>query len=127
MRSSATSCLAVAFALAAGAAGLLVGPGSPSAWACGRGHGCGGYGYRPAPAYYAPPVYSLTYAPYGAHAGVYQVTFYTTRVNIFRGPRWGYAAAYYNPRRQGSCGRRARACTHRAYMSGPFVRGWRRW
>ena len=121
MRSNATSCLAVAFALAAGAAGLLVGPGSPRAWACDR--GC----YRPAPAYHAPPVYSLTYAPYGARAGVYQVTSYTTRVNIFRGPRWGYAAAYYNPRRQGSCGRRARACTHRAYMSGPLVRGWRRW
>jgi hypothetical protein len=119
MRSSITSCLAIAFAIAAGAAGLLGGPGSPSAWACGR--SCG---YRPAPAYHAPPIYSLTYAPYGARAGVYQVTFYTTRVNIFRGPRWGYAAAYYNPRPRGRC---ARACTHRAYISGPLVRGWRRW
>jgi hypothetical protein len=69
----------------------------------------------------------VTYAPYGARAGVYQVAFYTTRVNIFRGPRWGYAAAYYNPRRHGGCGRRVRSCTHRAYMSGPFVRAWRRW
>lgn len=107
-------------------------PSAPAALACGR--DCGGYGFRPAPpGYYAPPVYSYShYAPYGAYARGYRVDFYTTRVNIFRGPRWNYAAAYYNPRPRGACQRRAGGCAHRAYMTGPIVRisgpiarGWR--
>ena len=116
----------------AGAAVLMatlgIGWGSPAALACGL--DCRGYGYHPGPVYHAPPVYSYTYAPYGAYAPAYRVNFYTTRVNIFRGPRWGYAAAYYNPRGHGGCGRHVRGCAHRAYLSGPIVRGvrgWRRW
>jgi hypothetical protein len=124
MRTILTYCLAAGFALAAWA-GLGIGPGGPGAWACD--HGCRGHGFHPAPAYHAPPVYSYSYAP-GAYPPVYRHTFYTTRVNIFRGPRWGYAAAYYNPR--GGCGR-ARACAYRAYMSGPIIPisrvGRRRW
>jgi hypothetical protein len=98
------------FGAAAVAASLGLGLGaSTTAGACGR--DCGRYGYRPAPVYSAPPVYTYGYAPVpGAH-------FYTTRVNIFRGPRWGYAAAYYNPSR----GCRRRVCVHRAYLSGPIV------
>jgi hypothetical protein len=104
-------------------AALGIGSGGPAALACGL--DCRGYGYRPGPVYSAPPVYSYTYGPYGRYGPVYyRVDLYTTRVNIFRGPRWGYAAAYYNPRRYGGCGR---LCTHRAYISGPIVRGWRRW
>jgi hypothetical protein len=82
---------------------------STTASACGR--DCRGHGYRPAPVYSAPPVYTYGYAPI-PYANVY-----TTRVNIFRGPRWGYAAAYYNPTR----GCRRHACVHRAYLSGPIL------
>lgn len=90
---------------------------STTAVACGR--NCGGYDFRPGPVYSAPPVYTYRYAP------VPHAHFYTTRVNIFRGPRWDYAAAYYNPTR----GCRRHLCTHRAYLIGPIVpiaRGWRR-
>jgi hypothetical protein len=106
----------------AGAAALTAALGigaNGSALACGR--DCGGYGYRPAPVYAAPPVYSYSYVPYRAYRTVDRVSYYTTRVNIFAGPRWGYAAAYYNPRRHSGCGRRGYGCAYRAYMSGPIV------
>jgi hypothetical protein len=126
-------------------AALGIGSGGPAALACGL--DCRGYGYHPGPVYYAPPVYAYAapvavyaappvyaYAyygpPYDSYPPVYLANFYTTRINIFRGPRWGYAAAYYNPRGRGGCGRRVRVCGHRAYLSGPIVRGvrvWRRW
>jgi hypothetical protein len=129
MQSFAISCLAGAAVVATA---LGIGPSAPAALACGR--DCGGYGFRPAPpGYYAPPVYSYSYyAPYRDYARGYRVGFYTTRINIFRGPRWNYAAAYYNPRPYRGCGRHA-GCAHRAYMTGPVVpisgpvgRGWRR-
>jgi hypothetical protein len=104
-------------------AALGMGSSGPKALACGL--DC--REYRPAPVYYAPPVYSYTYGPYGRYAAVhYRIDLYTTRVNIFRGPRWGYAAAYYNPVRHGGCGRGANLC-HRAYIGGPILRAWRRW
>jgi hypothetical protein len=90
--------------------GLGLGVASTPAGACGR--DCGRYGYRPAPVYSAPPVYTYRYAP------VPHSSFYTTRVEIFRGPRWNYAAAYYNPIR----GCRRHGCGHRAaYLSGPII------
>jgi hypothetical protein len=109
------------FCLAAGAAAVLTGAlglaaGGLTAQACGR--DCGGRGaYAPAPLYSAPPVYSYSCSPYAGCTN--RLRFYTTRVNIFRGPRWGYAAAYYNARPHGRCGRRA-ACVG-AYLSGPIV------
>ena len=101
----ALSCLAAgAAAILTAALGLAMA--GPAAQACGR--ECGGRGaYAPAPFYSAPPVYSYTCSPYGGCSN--RLRFYTTRVNIFRGPRWGYAAAYYNPRRHsGPIGRHGR-------------------
>ena len=125
-------------------AALGIGSGGPAALACGL--DCRGYGYQPGPVYYAPPVYSYAapvavyavppayayaYAyygpPYDAYPPVYQANFYTTRINILRGPRCGYAAAYNDPRGYSGCGRRVRGCAQRAYLSRPIVRGWRRW
>ena len=109
---------------------------------------CGGYGYAPAYAYAAPPVYAYSYFPPGYAANLYAYaygptyfdSYYTTRINIFRGPRWGYSAAYYTSpggiyggyrrrariyRRCGPrfyCGR-----AYRAYVRGPIIRGARRW
>jgi hypothetical protein len=112
---------------AAVAAALGLGPSGPAAQACGR--DCG-YGFAPGPVYSAPPVYTYSIVPDGplrrAYAPVYYRApfYYTTRVEIFRGPRWGYAAAYYNPIRHGCCRRRA-------YLVGPIIPvsgpRWRRW
>ena len=104
------------------AAALGIGPSGPAAQACGR--DCGRY--APGPVYSAPPVYTYSRVPHGAYAPVYYRAplYYTTRVEIFRGPRWGYAAAYYNPVRHGCCRRRA-------YLVGPIIPvsgpRWRRW
>jgi hypothetical protein len=106
------------FCLAAGAVAALaavLAAAAPAAHAC---RNCAGRGaYAPAPLYSAPPVYSYSCSPYAGCTN--RLRFYTTRVNIFRGPRWGYAAAYYNTRRHGRCGRRG-ACGG-AYLSGPIV------
>lgn len=131
MRNCAISYLAGAAALAAA---LGAGPGGPEASACG--YGCG-HRYAPSPAYQAPPVYSYAappaYAYPRAYAPAYYVGTYTTRVEIFRSPRWGYAAAYYNsPPVYRGTRRRVRRCGHRAprlrraYVRGPVVYGWRR-
>lgn len=135
MRTSSSSCLAAAALAAALGAGPWIGQAS----ACDA--GCGSYGFAPAyyaPAYRhyrapvavytAPPVYAYSYFPpaaYGYYRPRYHRDYYRTRVNIFRGPRWNYSAAYYNP-----------APVHRgwrpysAYVSGPIIRVWparRRW
>jgi hypothetical protein len=139
---SPRTCLAAA---AVWAAVLGAGPWAPAASACGD--DCGRYGYArgysappvyayaaPVDPYAAPPVYAYSYfAPRPVFVRPYISGFYTTPVEIFRGPRWNYAAAYYNPRRiRGSC-RRVAVCGgrgprwRRAYVRGPIVRGWRRW
>jgi len=104
-----------------------------------------GYGYVPqAYAYYAPPIYYVAppvyayYAPpvYSYYApSAYE---YYERVNVFRGPRWGYGATYYNsPSLYGGIwrsgaygyygGPRAYARPYRGYVRGPAARTWRRW
>jgi hypothetical protein len=108
--------------LAGWAAAVGLGLVGSQALAC---RGCG-EGYRPGPAYSAPPVYRYSAFSPPPYAWAYRgrapgyADFYTTRVNIFRGPRWGYAAAYYNsPRRHAGC--RRPVCGHRAYLVGPIV------
>ena len=105
-------------------AALGIGSGGPAALACGL--DCRGYGYHPARSTSPRPSTpipmcrtALTRPSIGSTS--------TTRVNIFGGPRWGYAAAYSNPRGHGGCGRHVRGCAHRAYLSGPIVRGVRAW
>jgi hypothetical protein len=142
-----------AAALALAAIGAVTALTSLRASACDA--SCGGYSYappvyayaRPVVAYVAPPVYAYSYfAPTyaaSAHAYAYGPTyyasFYTTRVNIFRGPRWNYSAAYYtSPGLYGGYVRRARISRgcgprfgcgrpYRAYVRGPIIRTWRRW
>jgi hypothetical protein len=149
-----------AAALALAAAGSVAALTSPPASACDA--PCGGYGYAPAhygappvyaytqplAAYAAPPVYAYSYFPPGyaaslyahAYGPTYFDSYYTTRINIFRGPRWGYSAAYYTSpgglyggyrRRVGiyrGCGPRFHCGrAHRAYVRGPIIRGARRW
>ena len=126
--------------------------GSTQASAC---YSCGyrGYGYYPPPAYgyyYAPPVYAYSYdappayayytrRPY-AYVPPPAYGYYYTRVNIFRGPRWNYSAAYYNspvaygyyrrPRVYGYgyfAGPRAYGGHSRGYVGGLRIRAWRRW
>jgi hypothetical protein len=84
-----------------------------------------GSGYAPNP-YYAPPVYSYSYfgSAYGRARRPYLAGYYTTRINIFRGPRWNYSAAYYNPRPvwRGVHGR-----PYRGYVRGPVIGVSRRW
>jgi hypothetical protein len=115
--------IGAATAAAAAAAALGIGPSGPAAQACGR--DCGRY--APAPVYSAPPVYTYSRVPPGPYAQVYYRAplYYTTRVEIFRGPRWSYAAAYYNPIRHHRC------CGRRAYLIGPIIPvsgpRWRRW
>lgn len=142
------SCLARGIAAGAFAFGLGLGGswlGLSHAWACGRDGGCVGVGYRPHPGYSAPAVYSYVNpaALYGVpgyvprrhsrtrwgRGPIYIITPYTTRLNIFRGPRWNYSAATYtSPTYRSPC-RRARACGHGGWrvhraprLAGPFVR-----
>jgi hypothetical protein len=157
--SSSRSTLAAA-ALALAAIGSVTASASPRASACDA--YCGGYGFAPsyyyAPpvyayaqpvvAYAAPPVYAYSYFPSGYAANLYAYaygptyfdSYYTTRINIFRGPRWGYSAAYYTSpggiyggyRRRAriyrGCGPRFRCGRpYRAYVRGPIIRGARRW
>jgi hypothetical protein len=135
-------------AAAALAAALGAGSLGTAASACDR--DCGGFGYAPgayAPPVYsyaapvdpyrAPPVYAYSYAaPYAyrpVSARAYVPGSYTAPVEIFRGPRWNWDAAYYGPRvyrgpcrRVTVCGRRAPRW-HRAYVRGPVVKVWRSW
>jgi hypothetical protein len=131
--------------LAAALAVLGLGLTGPAASAC-----QGWCGPRYAPAYYGPPAYSyvpptVVYAgppvwaysyfspAFGARAAAwaygptYFDDYYTARVNVFRGPRWNYDAAYYN---SPPVYRRAAAYRihrpHRAYIRGPIVRTWGR-
>jgi len=136
------------FWLVATLAMLGVGPDSPaSAWEAGWG---GGY----SPAYYGPPVrstwpptvvypgppvyaYSYLSGSGGAHAGRHaygrapQGGYYAARVNVLRGGRWDYSAAYYTSppvtrvahARQSRPGGLRRFCPpYRAYIRGPIVR-----
>lgn len=141
MRASTFSCLAATAALGA-AFGVWPG-GGPQAAACDV--GCGyrafdfgpayyapAHAYEPAPVavYTAPPVYSYSFygaPPYGA---AYAPSYYYTRVNIFRGPRWNFSAAYYNPRRVAWRARGGGCHARRVYhpcMRGAFIQGARRW
>jgi hypothetical protein len=141
---SPAACLSSATGLAAATA-LAVALGSAPASACGYPCGYGydtayyappAYAYAPPVAVYAaPPVYSYSY--YGpAYPPVYN--YYTTRVNIFRGPRWNYSAAYYTSPAAygGGCRRvrvspcaRARAYVrpYRSFYLGPIIPVSRRW
>jgi hypothetical protein len=152
MRSATSSCpTAVVSALTAV---LGIGLASPVASACD-----GWCGSRYSPAYYGPPSYfhsppTVVYAgppvyaysyfspAYGARAAAWAYgptdfeNYYTAPVNIFRGPRWNYDAAYYSSPRLPpySYGRGFRRAgfyrvhrPHRAYIRGPIVRSWRRW
>jgi hypothetical protein len=143
-----------AAALALVAIGPMAGAlAAPPALACDA--SCGGYGYappvyayaQPVVAYAAPPVYAYSYFAPGYAANLYAYaygptyfdSYYTTRVNIFRGPRWNYSAAYYtSPGIYGGRVRRARiyrGCgsrfhcgrAYRAYVRGPIIRVGRRW
>jgi hypothetical protein len=142
MRKGTVFCLAATAAL-----GAVFGawPGGRQAAACDVGCGYGGYGYGsayyapdysyypvPAAVYTAPPVYSYSfYGPsaYDGYAPAYAPTYYYTRVNIFRGPRWDYSAAYYSPRRaywRGRGGCHAPRVYHPC-VRGAFIRASRRW
>ena len=142
MRKGTFFCVAATAVLGAG---LGVWPGGRQAAACDAGCGYGAYGYGagnyapaygyyPAPAavYAAPPVYSYSfYGPpaYGNYGPAYAPSTYRTRVNIFRGPRWDFSAAYYNPGRaywRGRGGCHARRAYHPC-MRGAFIRASRRW
>jgi hypothetical protein len=115
------------------AAGLGLAGSKASAWE-------GGWG-RYSPAYYGPPVrtisppavvypgppvYSYSYLSGGARS---YGTYYTARINIFRGPRWDYSAAYYTSpvirRAAYGHGRRGGVIRfypgYRAYIRGPVV------
>ena len=145
LRGSPSRSTVAAAALALAAIGTMTAATSPRASACDA--YCGGYGYAPAYSY-APPVYAYSYFPRGyaanlhgyAYGPTYFDSYYTTRINIFRGPRWGYSAAYYTSpgglygghvRRGGTyrgCGPRFRCGrAYRAYVRGPIIRGVRRW
>jgi hypothetical protein len=141
MRSSTLSCLAATAVLGAV---FGVWPGGKQAGACDTGCGYGAayapyyepiYGYDPAPVavYTAPPVYSYSYyGPpwYGNYSAAYAPNTYYTRVNIFRGPRWNFSAAYSNPRRAYRRGR-GRGCqaapVYHPCMRGAFIQAARRW
>ena len=160
LRGSPSRSTVAAAALALAAIGTMTAATSPRASACDA--YCGGYGYAPAysyappvyvhaqpvAAYAAPPVYAYSYFPRGyaanlyghAYGPTYFDSYYTARVNIFRGPRWNYSAAYYTSpgglygghvRRGGTyrgCGPRFRCGrAYRAYVRGPIIRGVRRW
>lgn len=159
LRGSSSRSTVAAAALALAAIGSMTALASPRASACDA--YCGGYGYAPAysyappvyayaqpvVAYAAPPVYTYSYFPPGyaaklyahAYGPAYFDSYYTTRINIFRGPRWGYSAAYYtSPGAYGGHVRRARiyrGCgprpycgrAYRTYVRGPIIRGVRRW
>jgi hypothetical protein len=148
----------IGLAVAAALVLMLAGPQRASACegACGYG---GGYGYAGYPAYPAPPAYAYAPAAYAAppvysysyfgpaygYAPAAHVTYYTTRINVFHGPRWDYSAAYYrsSSARYRGCPRARRpqarsACSgvgryagagraYRAYMYGPVIPVSRRW
>jgi hypothetical protein len=136
-------------AAAAGALALTMAGAQASACEdpCGYGsYGAGYYGppvyssYQPAAVYAAPPVYAYSYYPepaYAAYPGSYG-SYYTTRINIFPGPAWGYSAAYYSSS-AGGCRRvqAYRPCHvrrghyrpqhRRHHMYGPIIHASRRW
>jgi hypothetical protein len=117
------------------ATGLGLGSSAASAWE-------GGWG-RYSPAYYGPPVrttsppavvypgppvYAYSYLSPGG--GTSYSGYYTARINVFRGPRWNYSAAYYTSPtvhraaygRHGRRGGAARFCPrYPAYIRGPIV------
>lgn len=81
----------------------------------------------PAVVYPGPPVYAYSYLSpdRGSYAG-----HYTARINVFRGPRWDYSAAYYTspPVRMVAYGRQTRRSgvrrlcpPSRAYIRGPIL------
>jgi hypothetical protein len=132
---AAAPTLGLAVALAWGTA-----PASACGDPCWSGYGGSAYayGYAPAPVYAAPPVYAYSY--YGAdypYGPPYYGDFYVSRVNVFHGPRWNYAAAYYSsPAWHGPCGAhyrrpRVRPCAaprpYRGYLYGPIIRASRHW
>jgi hypothetical protein len=141
---SPTACCFSAAGIAAAAA-LVVTAGSSPAAACD--YPCGGYGYEaayhappvyapPVAVYAAPPVYSYSY--YGPAYPPAYYSYYTTRVNIFRGPRWNYSAAYYTSPvihrggcrhvRVSPCARaRAHIRPYRSFYYGPIIHVSRRW
>ena len=108
-------------------------------------HGPPTYSYSPPTVVYAgPPVYAYSYfsPAYGARAAAwaygptYFDSYYTARINVFRGPRWDYDAAYYSspPVYRGYYGRGFRRAgahrihrPYRAYIRGPIVRASGRW
>lgn len=147
MRSPAGRCFATAGIVATGALALAMGalalgtvPAAACDHPCGYGYGASyyappAYAYAPVAVYAAPPVYSYSY--YGpSYPPLYYHSYYTTRVNIFRGPRWNYSAAYYTSpvvHRVG-CHVSVSPCAHRVYFRpyrsfyyGPIYHGWRRW
>jgi hypothetical protein len=149
MRRATSSCLAAALAVPAAVLGL--GLSGPAASACDglcwsryspAYYGPPTYSYSPPAVVYAgPPVYAYSYfsPAYGARAAAwaygptYFDSYYSARVNIFRGPRWNYSAAYYSSPRgyYGGGFRRAGAYRihrpYRAYVRGPIVRASGRW
>jgi len=123
---------AASLGMSTGLAALIVASVSAPASAC---YSCG-YDYAPGYAY-APPVYAYAAPPaYSYYApSAYE---YYERVNVFRGPRWNYSAAYYNsPILYGGIWRsraygyhgapRVYARPYRGYVRGPIVRAGRRW
>jgi hypothetical protein len=136
MRSPAACCFSAAGAAAAAALALSVGSGTALAcdYPCGYGHGAAYYA-PPVAVYAAPPVYSYSY--YGpAYPPLYYSSYYTTRVNIFRRPRWNYSAAYYTSPaiHRGGCRRarvspcaRAHIRPYRSFYYGPIIHVSRRW
>jgi len=93
----------------------------------------------PAVVYPGPPIYMYSSVPPegGGHAARRAFGqpayggYYRARVNVLRGPRWDYSAAYYSSppvarvfeARKSRRARAGRFCPpHRAYIRGPIVR-----
>jgi hypothetical protein len=110
-------------AVAAVLAALL--SGGAQAVACG--HRLDGHGLVAAPcaaAYTAPPVYVSSY--YDRYCGpACYPRYYTTRINVLRGGRWDYEAAYYVS--YGGYHQRGRGVHRHGYMRGPIILEPRRW
>jgi hypothetical protein len=96
-------------------------------------------GRPPAVVYPGPPVYAYSYLSSGdrGYSARHSYSgYYTARINVLRGPRWDYSAAYYSsPRvlrtaygRHSRRGAVQRYCPrYRAYIRGPIVRVSRPW
>jgi hypothetical protein len=86
--------------------------------------------------YPGPPIYAYSYvsgtggayAGRRAHGRVSEIGYYTANINVLRGGRWDYSAAYYSSpavsrvphaRRRG--GLRRFCPPYRAYIRGPIV------